>query len=57
MSVPVLEINPDYLQMLMLRVRGLMAKEEGEEEASGSEAVDDGNAEILEELPGDLSRE
>lgn len=57
MSVPVLEINPDYLQMLMLKVRGLMAKEEGEDEASGSDAVDDGNAEILEELPGDLSRE
>lgn len=57
MTVPVLEINPDYLQMLMLKIRGLMAKEQGEDEPSGSDAVDDDNAEILEELPGDLSRE
>jgi len=56
-TVPVLQINPDYLQMLMLKIRGLMAKEQGEDEPSGSDAVDDDNAEILEELPGDLSRE
>jgi len=57
MTVPVLEINPDYLQMLMLKVRGIMGKEQGEDERSGSDAVDDESAEILEELPGDLSRE
>lgn len=50
-------INNGYIEMLILKVRAFMAKEDGDDEASGSDGIDDDMREVLENLPGDLSRE
>lgn len=55
--MPTLEINPDYLQMLILKVRALMAKDDGGDPETGSNPTDDGTGGNLQEGPDDLTRE
>lgn len=52
-----LTINTDYLRMLILKVRALMAKEETATPEPGGNPSDDEVPETLQELPEDLSRE
>lgn len=53
-----LSIEPDYLRNLILKVRGLMARELTVTPDSGSNPIDDDlSADALQDTPGDLSRD
>jgi len=52
-----LNIDIDYLHMLILKVRAVMAREETDIPDPGGDAVDDEIPETLQDLPDDLSRE
>lgn len=51
-----LELNPNYLEMLIVKVRAVMAKELGDGD-DASNAIDDPAHEGLADTPGDLTRE
>lgn len=51
-----LSIDPDYLARLIVKVRGLEAREAVVDPESGSNATDDGMRDVLQDTPGDLSR-
>lgn len=51
-----LSIDLDYLARLIVKVRGLEAREGVVDPASGSNATDDGMRDVLQDAPGDLSR-
>ena len=52
-----LNIDPDYLHVLILKVRAIMAREEQDTPDPGGNATDDEVPATLQELPDDLSRE
>lgn len=52
-----LTIDPDYLHMLILKVRAIMAKEETDTPDPGGNATDDEIPATIQQLPDDLSRE
>ena len=52
-----ISIDPDYLHMLILKVRAVMAKEETDTPDPGGNATDDEIPVTMQELPDDLSRE
>ncbi len=53
-----LTVNPAFLRMLVLKVRALMAKEEGVVTPdTGGNPTDDQVPETLQDIPDDLSRE
>ena len=53
-----LSIDPDYLRMLILKVRALMGKEESENPDDASNPIDDAlPASALQDEEGDLTRE
>lgn len=51
-----LSIERDYLARLIIKVRALEAREGVVDPESGSNAVDDGMRDVLQDEPGDLSR-
>lgn len=51
-----LSIDLDYLARLIVKVRGLEAREGVVDPSSGSNATDDGMRDVLQDAPGDLSR-
>jgi len=51
-----LSIEPDYLARLIVKVRGLEAREGVTDPDSGSNATDDGMRDVLQDDPKDLSR-
>lgn len=53
--MPELTVDPNYVEMLAVKVRGLFGKEPTDEE-DASNAVDDDGADLLHEAPGDLTR-
>lgn len=52
----VISINPDYLGMLILKVRALMAQEPNVSPNSGSNPSDDAGPAVLQEDAGNLTR-
>ncbi len=52
-----ISINTDYLGMLILKVRALMAREDTVMPDTGSNPSDDEGPAVLQEHPDDLSRE
>jgi hypothetical protein len=55
-TVPELSIPMDDLMELIVRVRGVQAKEGEVDPDSGSNATDDNNVDALQETPGDGTR-
>jgi hypothetical protein len=55
--MPTLDLNPDYLEMLILKVRAVMGKEPGLDDDTGSNPIDDDTSSYLKDGPSDLSRE
>ncbi len=54
---PVLNIATDKVAFIILRARAYDAKESLTDEDSGSNPTDDGDADTLEDVPGDLTRQ
>ncbi len=52
-----LRIDPSYVIELAYKVRAVMAKEGVVDRNDGSNPTDDGSHDILQDLPGDLTRE
>lgn len=52
----ILSIEPNYLARLIVKVRGLEAREGVVDPDSGSNATDDGMRDVLQDDPHDLSR-
>ena len=52
-----LHVDPDYIRLLIVKVRALMAREETDVSDPGGNASDDFVPATLQDLPGDLSRE
>jgi len=52
-----LSISSDYLARLIVKARGIQAKADEVDPDSGSNAIDDGMRDILQDDPDDLSRE
>jgi hypothetical protein len=55
--MPDLTISPDYLARLILKTRGVQAKEAVVDPQSGSNPIDDQMRDVLQDDQGDLSRE
>jgi hypothetical protein len=55
--VPTLSISPDYLALLILKIRGVQAREGEVDPNSGSNPTDDCALDAVQDTPGDLSRE
>ena len=55
--MPDLNLSPDYLARLIVKTRGLQAKEGVVDPQSGSNPIDDRIREVLQDSSGDLSRE
>lgn len=49
-------LNPNYVEMLGMKIRALMGKEPADEDEGGSNPTDDEGAGLLMEAPGDLTR-
>jgi hypothetical protein len=54
---PSLSLTPEYLARLIVKVRGLQAKAGEADPDSGSNPSDDGMRDVLQDSPGDLTRE
>ncbi len=54
---PSLDIPEDKLAFIIEKAREFDVKEENSDPDSGSNAIDDGNADVLESMPGDATRE
>lgn len=52
-----IRIDPSYVIELAYKVRAVMAKEGVVDSDDGSNPTDDGSHDILQDLPGDLTRE
>ena len=55
--IPTLALPRDYLARLIVKARGLQAKEGVVDPDSGSNPIDDGMRDVLQDDPGDLTRE
>jgi Protein of unknown function (DUF3775) len=54
---PNLSLTPDYLVRLIVMARGIEAKEAEVDPNSGSNPIDDGMRDVLQDSPDDLARE
>src|ERR1700733_14033298 len=56
-DLPALDISEDKLAFIIEKAREFDVKESDSDPDSGSNANDDGNADVLEDQPGDATRE